>query len=189
MSVTAPFLEKPRHEFLPPPVTEDLLARAAGEIHGEAVRRYLKDRADAQNDPVAHIRITLARLRNAEALTESELRHLEPILALLGNRPVPVQEAHRIVRGVLNTMLDEEAGPCAVAFAGIALSSVELCMHLFPDEPALKKKWWEIVGADLTGAAAGGAAGAVAGGIGLVPGLICGALAGSGAAMAATSGS
>lgn len=163
-----------------------IFARAAGELHGEAVRSYLKDFENAKGNTAHHIQLTFDRLLHVGALSKSEVLRLKTILTLLNDHKVASADALKVVRDVHHAMLDEEASPCAVALASIAENSVNLAIEM--ESPKGKVNWWHALGADLVGAAAGALAGVPAAGVGATLGAVCGAASGTGAYLVAATG-
>ena len=158
-----------------------ILAHAAGELHGVAVRRYLEDFKQAEGKIDDHIHLILGRLHRVHALSKSELLHLKAIVKLLNNQQASSADALKVVRDVHNTLVDEESSPCALALASIAKNSIHLAIEM--ESMKRKVNWWHVLGADLKGAGAGALGGAAAGGVGATLGAVCGAAIGSGAAL------
>jgi hypothetical protein len=164
---------------------EYILARAAGELHGEAVRRYLKDFDEAKGNTAHHIQLTFDRLMHVGAMSKSEVLRLKTILTLLDEHTASSADALKVVRDVHNALVDEEASPCAVALASIAENSITLAIEMVSAKG--KVNWWHALGADLVGAGAGALTGAPVAGVGAVGGAIAGAASGTGAYLAAAS--
>jgi hypothetical protein len=156
-----------------------ILARAAGELHGEAVRWYLKDFDEAKGNTAHHIQLMFDRLLHVGAMNKSDVLRLKTILTLLNDHKVSSADALKVVRDVRNAMVDEEASPCAVALASIAENSVNLAIEM------QCMNFWGALGADLVGAGAGALAGAPVAGVGAVVGALAGAASGTGAYLAA----
>lgn len=163
-----------------------ILAHAAGALHEKYVRIYLNDFREASEDTGRYIHLTFRRLQNIHMLCKSEILQLERILTLLNNHQASVAEAQKLVRDVLNTLVEQDASPCAVALASIAENSLQLCSEMESPTAKEKLKWWQILGADLEGAGAGALAGSMLPGVGTTTGAICGAAIASGKAIQST---
>lgn len=160
-----------------------LLARAAGELHGDNVRLFLKDVRDTGGDAVSLLRRAFARLQHAGALCKGEALQFEKLFALINEKSATSEQALVCARDLRRALVDQHASPCALAMAGIAENSMRVAIELEsaagPRE-APKKKWWQILGADLAGAGTGAVTGAAAGGVGAVIGALAGAAVGTG---------
>lgn len=164
-----------------------ILAHAAGELHGKAVRQYLKDFQEAEGNIVKHIQLMFYRLQDLHALSKSEVLHLNKILALLKNSQASSADALKVVRDVHHALVDEEASACAVAMGGIAENSVCLAIETKSAETEMRgPNWWHVLGADLAGAGAGAIAGSAVPAVGTAVGAICGAAVASGKALEAS---
>jgi len=150
-----------------------VLALAAGELHGLAVRRYLKNFHESEGNTVHHIQLTLDRLLHVRLLSRGEVLRLKTILTLLDKHEASSADALRVVRDVHNAMVDEEASLCAVALASIAENSVHLAIEM--ESAKGKVNWWHVLGADLVGAGEGALVGSLGGPGGVGLGAACGA--------------
>lgn len=163
--------------------TTRLLARAAGELHGDNVRLFLRDVRETGGDPVSLLRRAFARLQQAGALCKGEVLQFEKVFALINEKSASSEQALASVCELRRALVDQHASPCALALAGIAENSMRTAVELEgPSAPkeAAKKKWWQILGADLAGAGTGAVTGAAAGGVGAVVGALAGAAVGTG---------
>lgn len=163
--------------------TTRLLARAAGELHGDNVRQFLKDAREAGGDTVSLLRRAFTRLQHQGALHKGEALQFENVFTLIREKSATSEQALASVCELRRSLVDQHASPCAVALAGIAENSMRVAIEFESSsgtKEAPKKKWWQILGADLAGAGTGALTGAAAGGVGAVVGAIAGAAVGTG---------